>query len=136
MRSTYRDKLLKSSCSCTLTFCQHLKNDKSHVIIQSLEHNFYITSNHHGWLLDFLDLFDFNATYFQISIDQNVCFVFLRYTSQGYENEGRTENYNWINIINRRTLLTCNTKENGKLLIFFEVLFRRSTINWRYQNKV
>ena len=63
-------------------------------------------------------------------------FCIPRYTFQGYENERRTENYNWINIINRRTLLTCNTKENGKLLIFFEVLFRRSTINWRYQNKV
>ena len=43
MRSTYRDKLLKSSGSCTLTFCQHLKNDESHVIIQNLEYPKYET---------------------------------------------------------------------------------------------
>ena len=55
MRSTYREKLLKSSCSCTLTFCQHLKTDESHVIIQSLEYpncNFYIISKHIDWFLD------------------------------------------------------------------------------------
>ena len=80
------------------------------------------------YFISMLDIFKFPS----IKI---VCFVFFRYTFQGYENERKTENYNWINIINRRTLLTCNTKENGKLLIFFEVLFRRSTINWRYQNK-